>query len=73
MLGWLTPGDDEPDGEIEITINFPGGLMFEALARGALLLLCDEANYEQYGELTPAETAQIFRDVIMPVIAAWAD
>ena len=43
---FLTP-EDAPDGTVEITITVPSGEEWEALARGALALLVDDANFEQ--------------------------
>jgi len=58
---WLTP--DAPPGPAVCRSFFvPSGEEWEAIARGAIVLLFDESNFEQYGSQTPEEVAQAFID-----------
>lgn len=58
---WLTP-DDAPDPSRCWRVLIPDGEKFEAAFRGALALLAMSSNWEQFGSLTPEETAQYFLD-----------
>lgn len=51
-------------------------VFLQSLVSGALGMLFDENNWEQYGSATPEETAQYFRnceDIIMPICEAIID
>jgi len=62
--GWLTP-DSLPTVLRHCTISFPDSEEFHSLVRGALFLLSDEANWEEFGSLTVTQTADVFRDVLV--------
>ena len=55
---WLTPDDSTVWCEYRIIIPEPLSPMLE----GALVLLCVDENWETFGDLTPEDCAQIFRD-----------
>lgn len=57
--GWLTPSNT-PSGARCIQINIPDGDEWEAIVKGALVPLFAPWNFEQFGTLTPEETAAIF-------------
>lgn len=59
MRAWLTP-ENAPTSPVCWRVFSPGGEEFEAILRGALAPLSDPENYEQYGAVTPEETAQAF-------------
>lgn len=67
---FLTP-DEAPGGTKEVTLTVPDGWEWEALARGALALLLNEANFEQHGSYTPAQTAEAFIDALFTTFSAW--
>jgi len=62
--GWLTP-DSLPSSLRYCTISFPDSEEFHSLVRGALFLLSDEANWEEFGSLTVTQTADAFRDMLV--------
>jgi len=59
--GWLTP-EEVPTGLRHIDLTVPQGGVWENLFMGALAPLFDPANFQQYGALTPEETADAFRE-----------
>lgn len=65
---FLTP-DESPNQYIPVVFWLPadtnGDILvdFDAIVSGLLLDLIAEANFEQYGTLTPTETAEVFRNV----------
>lgn len=61
VLKWLTP-DSSPEGTRDIKITVPTGMEWEAIVRGALASLFNPANFEQFGQITPEDTAQIFME-----------
>jgi microcystin-dependent protein len=64
---WLTP-ETLPDGFDCRAMFIPTGRDWEAILRGALLLLCDSYNFEALpGHLTADQTAGVFEDVF----SAW--
>jgi len=63
-FAWLTP-EDQPDGECCIRLIIPNGDEWETIVRGALAALGEAENFEQFGTLTPEETAQIFREALL--------
>lgn len=62
--GWLTP-DSVPSGLRNCVLSFPDSEEFHSLIRGALFLLSQDENWEQFGSLNPAETADLFRDMLV--------
>lgn len=57
MRGWLTP-DAIPVGTTTIAVVVPDGAEYRAALRGALLLLQEAFNWEQFGAKTPEEIAE---------------
>jgi len=55
--GWLTP-DLSADGFVCRQIFIPNGVDFQGLVDGALSDLASPWNYQQWGTLTPEETAE---------------
>jgi len=59
---WLTP--DTPASDfICRRLLIPNSVEFLAIVKGALLPLIYAFNFEQYGTLTPAQTASYFQDM----------
>lgn len=64
-MAWLTP-DSAPVGYSAFLLFLPvdaGGeviVEFGAILSGALLDLVNSRNFEDYGSLTPEETAEVF-------------
>lgn len=56
MNAWLTP-NNSPSAHEARAIILPIGLEWEEILLGALLILADPKNYEQFGTLTPEQTA----------------
>jgi microcystin-dependent protein len=56
---WLTPSET-PSGGRCVQLTIPDGDEWEAIVKGALVPLFAPWNFEQYGTLTPDETAAIF-------------
>jgi hypothetical protein len=63
VIAWLTP-DDPPDNLVCVQVTIPGGEAYSAIFRGALVLLFDPENYEQWGAETPEDVAQAFVDAL---------
>lgn len=63
MIAWLTP-DDPPESPVCVQVYIPGGEEYAAIFRGALALLFDPANYEQWGAETPEDVAQAFVEAL---------
>jgi len=61
--GWLTP-DSLPSDMRVCTLSFPDSEDFHSLVRGALFLLSQPENYEQFGTLTPEQVSDAFRDML---------
>lgn len=60
---WLTPDvDDFLESQTERCIVLPGSLW--SFVTGALTLLAESENWEQYGDATPEDTSQYFADVL---------
>lgn len=59
---WLTP--NAASGWSCRTLYFPDGEDWDAIVRGALLLLADPVNFEQRGDLSPDETAALFQETL---------
>jgi microcystin-dependent protein len=53
---WLTR-DDFPPGDVTLEFILPDDDEWRAQLRGALLLLCDPSNWEQFGDLSPQQMA----------------
>lgn len=58
-LAWITP-DDLPTSYSCWQVLVPSDIHFEAMFRGALLLLTEGRNFEQVGTLTPTQCADLF-------------
>jgi len=67
---WLTP-DALPSGTRCILLYVPEGDDWEAIVRGALAPLFDPASFEQYGSITPDQTAEQFQDHMMDTFIDW--
>jgi microcystin-dependent protein len=61
---FLTPNSPNSGQFICWPLWLPDSVEFFALAMGALCPLCYDFNWEQVGELTPEETAQLFVDAL---------
>jgi hypothetical protein len=61
--GWLTPGYPPARRFYTRQLLIPATAEFLALVNGALIELCKVYNWEQDGEMTPAETAEYFLDM----------
>lgn len=59
FYAWITP-DDLPTGHNCWQVLVPDDPYFEAMFRGALLLLTEGRNFEQVGDLTPTQCADLF-------------
>lgn len=68
---WLTP-DTAPTGTRVICLYVPEGEEWETIVRGALAPLMLPENFEKYGDFTPEETAQMFREITSATFA-WED
>lgn len=62
-MPYLTPNSAPANSFVCRRVFIPNNLDFLMLVNGALSELCFEYNFEQFGDLTPDETAQIFRDM----------
>ena len=62
MRAWLTP-DSSQFAETQRTrfLRIPGSLLF--YVTGALMLLAEPENWEEFGDATPDETSQFFTDI----------
>jgi microcystin-dependent protein len=60
MDAWLTP-DTPASGFICRRLLIPNSVNFLAIVKGALLPLTHDYNFEQFGTLTPAQTAEYFQ------------
>jgi microcystin-dependent protein len=62
MRAWLTP-DSSQFAETQRTrfLRVPGSLLY--YVTGALMLLAESDNWEEFGDATPDETSQIFNDI----------
>ena len=61
-MPWLTPSDDPPT--VARVVFVPDGLDWFAALDGLMLDLANPANWEQYGTLTPEETAERWKQAI---------
>jgi microcystin-dependent protein len=60
---WLTPDESQlSESQVERTIRLPGSLW--SYVTGALALLAEDENWEEFGDATPEDTAQFFADVL---------
>lgn len=66
---WLTP-NKIPYGVRRRALTIPNDSVWDSLLLGALLLLADESNFEQYGALTPEEVAEVFTDALFETVSA---
>jgi hypothetical protein len=66
--GWLTP-DNAPSGGKIMKLYIPEGEEWETIVRGAIVSLFLSENFEQFGSLTPEETAQYFIDYALDTMA----
>lgn len=64
---WLTP-DEFPASANCFRVSVPDSLFFEAVFRGALLLLTYAENWEQHGAKTPDETADYWWEFVQNAI-----
>jgi len=62
MEGWLTPSTPA-SGFICRRLLIPNSVEFLAIVKGALLPLIYSSNFEQFGSLTPDESAAYFQDM----------
>jgi microcystin-dependent protein len=61
---WLT-SDSLPAGDITLLFKLPNSDAWRAQLRGALLLLADAKNFEQFGNVSPDEQADTWRGYIL--------
>lgn len=59
---WNT-GDDDLVPIIQVTLSMPDNVWTWRALRGALLLLCDRANWNEVGTASPDLAEQTFIDV----------
>lgn len=71
-LKFLTP-DEPPDALLCRAFSLPNEARWLGTFIGALLDLTDEANWEQYGDLTPEEAAQAYADIIEEALPGTLD
>ena len=62
-MAYLTP-DTPPTEYVSITLEIPDDTFWLALFFGALTELENTSNFEEFGDLTPEETALIWQDII---------
>lgn len=62
-MPYLTP-DTPPAPFVTITIEVPDNPNWLALFFGALTELHEPDNFEEFGNLTPDETSDIWQDII---------
>jgi len=62
MDAWLTP-DTPASGFICRRLLIPNSVEFLAIVKGALLPLIYASSFEEFGTLTPAQTAAYFQDM----------
>lgn len=62
MSRWLTP-DAIPASNTRRVLLLPDSPEWRAAFRGALAALSDAANWEQFGTLTPDETADVWAEI----------
>lgn len=62
MDAWLTP-DTPATGFICRRLLIPNSVEFLAIVKGALLPLIYASNFEEFGSLTPGQTAAYFQDM----------
>jgi microcystin-dependent protein len=63
MRAWLTPEESQlSESQVERTIRLPGSLW--SYVTGALALLAEAENWEEFGDATPDDMAQFFADVL---------
>lgn len=65
---WLTPSVSLPVGTACYTIAVPDNEELRRIITGALSLLVDPNNYEQFGTLSPIETSEQFRKTLKSFI-----
>lgn len=63
VLAWLTP-DDIPASSVRRVITIPNDDYWLALLIGALVPLSVADNWQQYGDMTPEESAQEWTNII---------
>lgn len=68
-MPYLTP-DDPPASYVTITVEIPDDVIWYSLFFGALTELLNVLNFEQFGDLTPLETTQIWEDIIEAITIA---
>lgn len=60
---WLTPDESQlSESQVERTVRLPGSLW--SYVTGALALLAEAENWEEFGDATPDDMAQFFADVL---------
>lgn len=67
MNAWLTP-NSIPSDRLCLSLLVPNSLEFIMIIRGCLGLLTKPENFQQFGTLTAAETADIFQSVYFDFI-----
>lgn len=71
LRAWLTPAS-APSGAAKCcAVFYPPGEEYEQAVRGALALLADAANWEQFGTQTPDDTAQEFLKANLQTFINW--
>lgn len=69
---WLTPDDDHTGLESR-PVFVPCGEMWEGAFRGALLLLADSSNWENFGSLDAEYVASVFWECFLLTDQSWTD
>ena len=70
VLAWLTP-DELPETRLCWRVFCPEGLDYEAALKGALALLGNEDNWQQFGTQAPEDVAELFRDTNHETFSPW--
>lgn len=63
---WLTP-ENLPSGTRTLTVPVPDDLSWVAIFKGAVALLTNADNFEQFGALAPADVAERFMEMFLEI------
>lgn len=67
MKAYLTPDAPPANEFICRRLRIPASVDFLSLVTGAIASLMFESSYEKHGELTPEETAQLFKQMYLEI------
>lgn len=66
IRAWLTP-ENLPSGTRTFTVPVPDDLEWIAIFKGALALLTNSDNFQQFGVQTPADVAERFMEMFLEI------